>query len=121
MVEKAVFNYTVAHDLGDEGLNMVLHCRSHPEVKNCWKEIGAALPWRLSERIYHWAHVLFERTPKEYELIQRFHEKHGSEWKRLADACGKHRFHVKDTWRKIKLKNQRKDVGHKGSIKPYLT
>jgi hypothetical protein len=32
---------------------MVLHCRSHPEVKNCWKEIGAALPWRLSERIYH--------------------------------------------------------------------
>jgi hypothetical protein len=114
MVKKAVFNYIAVQGLGDEGLNMVLHCRSHPEIKNCWKEIGAALPWRPSESVYHRAHVLFERgekrkwTPEEYELIRSYHEKHGSDWKKLADKLGKHRFHVKDTWRRIRLPNMKK-------------
>ncbi|KAJ4706382.1 Myb family transcription factor family protein [Melia azedarach] len=114
MIRKAVINYIETHRLGEEGLNMVLHCRSHPEVKNCWKEIGAALPWRPSESIYYRAHTLFERdenrkwTPEELELVRKFHEKHGSNWKRLAIALGKHRVHVKDAWRRIRLPNQKK-------------
>jgi hypothetical protein len=114
MVKKAVLDYIEAHDLGDEGLNMVLHCRDYPEVKKCWKEIGAALPWRPSESVYYRAHILFERsdlrkwTEEEYELIRSVHAKHGPEWKMLADALGKHRFHVKDTWRRIKLSNMKK-------------
>ncbi|XP_059461164.1 uncharacterized protein LOC132190248 [Corylus avellana] len=114
MVKKAVFDYIAVHGLGDEGLNMVLHCKSHSEIKNCWKEIGTALPWRPSESVYHRAHVLFERgenrkwTPEEYELIRSYHEKHGSKWKKLADKLGKHRFHVKDTWRRIRLPNMKK-------------
>ncbi|KAJ0017346.1 hypothetical protein Pint_11826 [Pistacia integerrima] len=114
IVKEAVLNYIESHELGEEGLNMVLHCRSHPEVRNCWKEIGAALPWRPYVAVYYRAHILFERaenrkwTPEEIELIRKFHEKHGSSWKMLAEALGKHRFHVKDTWRRIRLPNRRK-------------
>ncbi|KAF3953123.1 hypothetical protein CMV_021399 [Castanea mollissima] len=114
MVKKAVFDYIEEHQLGDEGLNMVLHCKSHRKTKNCWKEIAAALPWRPTESVYYRAHILFERgenrkwTQEEYELIRSFHKKHGSEWKLMADALGKHRFHVKDTWRRIKLPNMKK-------------
>jgi hypothetical protein len=114
LVKKAVLDYIAVHGLGDEGLNMVLHCKSHSELKNCWKEIGAALPWRPSESVYHRAHVLFERgenrkwTPEEYEFIRSYHEKNGSKWRQLADKLGKHRFHVKDTWRRIRLPNMKK-------------
>ncbi|KAK9280381.1 hypothetical protein L1049_014070 [Liquidambar formosana] len=114
MVKESVLHYIKSQGLGEEGLDMVLHCKSHPEVRNCWKKIGAALPWRPYQAIYYRAHMLFERddkrkwTPEEYELVRRFHEKHGSDWRMLADALGKHRFHVKDTWRRIKLPNRNK-------------
>ncbi|XP_022147286.1 cyclin-D-binding Myb-like transcription factor 1 isoform X2 [Momordica charantia] len=116
MVKKAVLEYIEEHGLGDEGLKKVLHCREFPEVKNCWKDIGKALSWRPYLSVYYRAHILFERddkrkwTPEEYELVRKFHDKHGSDWKVLADALGKHRFHVKDTWRRIKLPNMKK--GH---------
>ncbi|KAG7955937.1 hypothetical protein I3843_11G099300 [Carya illinoinensis] len=114
MIKKAVLNYIEAKGLGDEGLNMVLHCKSHAEHKNCWKDIGAALPWRPYKSVYYRAHILFERseerkwTNEEYELIRSFHEKHGSDWRQLADFLGKHRVHVKDAWRRIKLPNMKK-------------
>ncbi|KAH9700460.1 hypothetical protein KPL71_024701 [Citrus sinensis] len=114
MIKRAVMNYIETHGLGEEGLNMVLHCRSHPEVKHCWKEIGSALPWRPYDSIYYRAHIIFQRdenrkwTPEELELVRKFHEKHGSNWKMLADALGKHRFHVKDAWRRVRLPNQKK-------------
>ncbi|KAF2292167.1 hypothetical protein GH714_014727 [Hevea brasiliensis] len=81
MVKEAVLNYMDAHGLGEEGLQMVLNCKKYPELKNCWKEIGAALPWRPYLSVYNRAHILFERdekgswTPEEYELVHKFHEK----------------------------------------------
>ncbi|KAG6627392.1 RNA polymerase I termination factor-like [Carya illinoinensis] len=114
MVKKAVLNYIEVKGLGDEGLNMVLHCKSHPEHQNCWKDIGAALPWRPYQSIYYRAHILFERSEErkwsneEYELIRSFHEKNASEWRKLAEVLGKHRVHVKDTWRRIRLPNMKK-------------
>ncbi|XP_021609668.1 uncharacterized protein LOC110613056 [Manihot esculenta] len=114
MVKEAVLNYIDAHGLGEEGLTMVLNCKKYPELRNCWKEIGAALPWRPSVSVYYRAHVLFERDEKhswtleEYEFVHKFHEKHGSNWKTLAEALGKHRVHVKDTWRRIKVANRRR-------------
>ncbi|XVE59060.1 hypothetical protein DITRI_Ditri05aG0014800 [Diplodiscus trichospermus] len=117
IVMNAVANYIESHNLGDEGLNMVLNCRVFPQVKNCWKEIQAAIPWRPLESVYHRAHIIFERddekrpwTPEEFEVIQKFVEEHGPKWKLLADSLGKHRHHVKDTWRRIKLANLNK--GH---------
>ncbi|KAF5751559.1 myb family transcription factor family protein [Tripterygium wilfordii] len=116
MVKDAVLKYIEAHRLGEEGLEMVLYCKSHPETRHCWKEIAAALPWRPHESVYYRAHTLFQRsekrqwTPKDYEDVRNFHEKHGSDWKKLAVKMGKHRIHVKDTWRRIKLRNTRK--GH---------
>ncbi|KAI4317470.1 hypothetical protein L6164_025337 [Bauhinia variegata] len=113
-IKEAVFNYIESHGLGDEGLNMVLHCKSHKQVKNCWKEIGASLPLRPWVSVYYRAHILFERdenrkwTPEEYELIQNYQQKHGSDWKVLAEAMGKHRIHVKDTWRRLKVPKQKK-------------
>ncbi|KAI6694885.1 hypothetical protein NL676_022595 [Syzygium grande] len=109
LVKQAVYKYIEAHDLGEDGLKMVLNCGSYREARNCWKEIGANLPWRPTESVYHRAHLLFERsenrtwTPEECELVRKFHEQHGSDWRKLADALGRHRFHVKDTWRRIKL------------------
>nr|QWQ79422.1 MYB24 [Zanthoxylum armatum] len=114
MIKNVVINYIEAHRLGEEGLDMVLHCRSHPEVKNRWKEIGVSVPWRPCESIYYRAHIIVERdenrkwTPEELELIQKFYEKHGSDWKMLAGTLGKHRLHVKDAWRRIKLPNRKK-------------
>ncbi|KAF5741906.1 myb family transcription factor family protein [Tripterygium wilfordii] len=116
MVKAAVLKYIEAHRLGKEGVEMVLNCKSHPETRQCWKEIAAALPWRPRESIYYRAHTLFERgekrqwTPEEYEKVRKFHEEHGSDWKMLAGEMEKHRIHVKDTWRRIKLRNTRK--GH---------
>lgn len=70
----AVFDYRESHGLGDEGLDMVLHCRSHPEIRDYWKEIGTALPQRPYVSVYTRAHILLERgknrewTPEEYEF-----------------------------------------------------
>ncbi|OAY38061.1 RNA polymerase I termination factor isoform X2 [Manihot esculenta] len=114
MVKEAVLNYINARGLGEEGLKMVLNCKKHPEIKNCWKEIGEALPWRPYISVYYRAHILFERderrswTPEEYEIVHKFHEKYGAEWKTLAEALGKHRIHVKDAWRRIKLANRKR-------------
>lgn len=116
MVKQAVFDYIKAHDLGDEGLAMVLNCKFHPTVRNCWKEIGEALPHRPYKSVYDRAHNLFERAEErvwdsdEFEIIRKYHAKHGPKWKQLADAMGKHRRHLKDAWRRTKLLNRRK--GH---------
>ncbi|KAL6962549.1 hypothetical protein U1Q18_037507 [Sarracenia purpurea var. burkii] len=116
MIKASVFNYIQARGLGEEGLNMVLHCKSYPQVKNCWKEIGDALPHRPYVAIYKRAHSLFERaesrswTPEELEFVRKFHEEHGPKWKDLANALGKNKIHLKDTWRRIRLPNKKK--GH---------
>ncbi|XP_002529443.3 uncharacterized protein LOC8264879 [Ricinus communis] len=114
MVKEAVLKYIKNHELGEDGLEMILHCKKYPEIKSCWKEIGTALPWRPYESVYYRAHILFERAEKrswtedEYEVVRKFHEKYGSDWRTLADALGKHRFHVKDAWRRIKVINRKK-------------
>ncbi|KAK7344115.1 hypothetical protein VNO77_13405 [Canavalia gladiata] len=113
-IKASVFNYIESHGLGDEGLDKILHCGSHPEVRDCWKEIAAALPERPTQGVYYRAHILFERdekrkwTPEELDFLRKVQEQHGSDWKSVAEALGKHRFHVKDTWRRIKLTNTNK-------------
>ncbi|XP_062117459.1 uncharacterized protein LOC133831243 [Humulus lupulus] len=109
MVKAAVLGYIAERDLGDEGLDMVLNCKSHPEVKNCWKTIALALPWRPRYSVYYRAHMIFERseihkwTPEEYEYVLNFHKEHGADWKKLSKHLKKHRLHVKDTFRRIKF------------------
>ncbi|OMO91560.1 hypothetical protein COLO4_18286 [Corchorus olitorius] len=116
IIMDAVANYVESHNLGDDGIHMIMNCHQYPEIRNCWNEIQAAIPWRPKDSVYRRGHVLFERdekrrwTPEEYELIQKFVEKHGPKWKMLGDALGKHRHHVKDTWRRIRLTN--KNRGH---------
>ncbi|KAK7256931.1 hypothetical protein RIF29_30537 [Crotalaria pallida] len=116
IIEEAVLSYIKSHDLGDEGLDMVLHCKSHREVKGCWKEIAAALPHRPTSSVYFRAHILFERdekrkwTPEELDFVIKAQEQYGSDWRSVADALGKNRLHVKDAWRRIRLANARK--GH---------
>ncbi|KAL5565765.1 hypothetical protein UlMin_028929 [Ulmus minor] len=110
-VKESVSSYIESHNLGDEGLEMVLNCKKHPEIKNCWKEIGASLPWRPFKAVYYRAHVLFQRsenrkwTDEEVEFVRDFVKKHGRDWKKLGDELGKHRMQCKDTWRRIKLPN----------------
>ncbi|KAK6920565.1 hypothetical protein RJ641_014243 [Dillenia turbinata] len=112
MIKEAVEKF-LGESLAD-GINMVLHIKENPQLRGCWKEIGAALPHRPWVSIYKRAHNLYERddkrewTTEEYELIQRYHEEHGSDWKTLADALGKHRVHLKDVWRRIKLRNEKR-------------
>ncbi|KAJ4980452.1 hypothetical protein NE237_031289 [Protea cynaroides] len=116
MIKTSVLDYIKEHELGEEGLDMILHCRSYPKLTGCWKDIAKALPWRTYQSVYYRGHTLFERdenrkwTQEEYELIRRVHEKHGSKWKMMADVLGKNRVHVKDTWRRIKLPNMKR--GH---------
>lgn len=114
MVRDAVHQYIERNQLGELGLQMVLNCKKHPEVKDCWKEIGAALPWRPYGSVYHRAHTIFERSEKrgftkeEIEVIRTFHTENGPQWKQLSEILGKQRKHVKDTWRRIRLLNQKK-------------
>ncbi|PIA32099.1 hypothetical protein AQUCO_04600037v1 [Aquilegia coerulea] len=74
------------------------------------------MDWRSKTSIYSRAHILFERaekrewTPEEKELLRKFHEEHGSDWKHFAAEYGKSRIHTKDTWRRICLPNHKK--GH---------
>ncbi|XP_057436346.1 uncharacterized protein LOC130728794 [Lotus japonicus] len=107
-IKEAVFDYIESHGLGDEGLDMILHCKSHPEVRDCWKEIGAVLPKRPHISVYYRAHILFERdetrkwTPDEFEVLRKLQNQHGSDWKKIAGVLGKHPVHVKDAWRRIR-------------------
>nr|GMD44100.1 DNA-binding protein REB1-like [Ipomoea batatas] len=93
---------------------MVLNCRSHPEVKHCWKVIGAAIPYRPYLSVYHRAQILFRRsenqkwTEEEKALILEHVKLNGNEWKSLADKLGRHKIHVRDTWRRIYLPNLKK-------------
>nr|GMD26948.1 DNA-binding protein REB1-like [Ipomoea batatas] len=115
-IKEAVYKYIEVHNLGEEGLDMVLNSRSHPEVKNCWKEIGAAIPNRPYVAVYYRAQVIFRRaenpkwTEEEKALVLQHVKLHGNEWKSLAEELGRHRFHVKDTWRRIKLPKMK--AGH---------
>ncbi|XP_050370824.1 uncharacterized protein LOC126788857 [Argentina anserina] len=120
IVKEAVLRYIEERALGNDGLDMVMRSKSHPEVKNhpelktCWKDIGAALPWRPFKSVYYRAHILFERAEKrkwtheEYEEVRKFQKDKGADWRTLGDKLGKHRIHVKDAWRRIKLPNQKK-------------
>ncbi|KAH6819613.1 myb family transcription factor [Perilla frutescens var. frutescens] len=116
IVKGAVMKYIEEHELGDEGLNMVLNCSKHPEVRGCWKEIGSSVPYRPYVAVYCRARVLFMRsenrkwTQEEYYMILKYQEENGNQWRALADELGKHTWHVKDTWRRIKLPNLKK--GH---------
>lgn len=111
IVKEAVLNYITARDLGDEGLKVVLNCKSHPVMQKCWKEIGTCIPYRPYIAVYHRAHKIFERgdkrhwTPEEIEFLKEYHKKHGNSWKKIADELGKHQVHIKDSWRRIKLHN----------------
>ncbi|XP_052483142.1 uncharacterized protein LOC105781863 [Gossypium raimondii] len=116
IVMNAVAEYIESRNLGDEGLDMVLNCGSHKEVRKCWKEIQAAflgerdekhpwtpvlegnsssIPWRPVGSVYHRAHVLLERdekhpwTPEELEMVKKLVEKHGPNWRLLGDSLGK--------------------------------
>ncbi|VFQ94015.1 unnamed protein product [Cuscuta campestris] len=115
-IKEAVYDYIEMHDLGEDGLDMVLNSKKHPELRHCWKEIGAAIPYRPYTAIYYRAQTLFRSdenhkwTEEEKELILKHQKTHGNQWKELAEELGRHRFHVKDTWRRIHLPNLKK--GH---------
>ncbi|KAI5677153.1 hypothetical protein M9H77_08103 [Catharanthus roseus] len=113
IVKQAVYNYIEANCLGDEGLNMVLNCRKHRKLKNCWKEIGAAIPYRPYAAVYSRAHILFQRsenrkwTEEEKEMVLEHYKKYGPKYKDIADEIGKHRWHVKDAVRRLKVANKK--------------
>ncbi|GAB2212965.1 hypothetical protein Drorol1_Dr00020972 [Drosera rotundifolia] len=111
LIKESVFDYINRHCLGEEGLQMLMHCSHHRELRGCWAEIGKALPWRPVTSVYFRAHILFERGEKrkwsqeELDLVKDYHNRKGACWKSLAVELGKHRFHVKDAWRRINVSN----------------
>ncbi|KAI3968616.1 hypothetical protein MKW92_028146 [Papaver armeniacum] len=114
IIKDAVHKYIEIHELGEDGVDMVLHSVKHRNVRGCWKEIGAAIPYRPRESVCHRAHTLFTRdesrkwTEDEKAFVLKFHEKHGPNWKGMADVLGKNRYHVKDTWRRISRESLKK-------------
>ncbi|XP_047946591.1 RNA polymerase I termination factor-like [Salvia hispanica] len=114
IVKGSVMKYIEDHELGDEGVNMILNSSKHPELKGCWKEIASSIPYRPYNAIYYRARILFMRsesrkwTQEEYDMVLKYQEEHGNKWRALADELGKHTWHVKDTWRRIKLRDRKK-------------
>ncbi|CAN6450516.1 unnamed protein product [Victoria cruziana] len=110
MVMAAIETYIKEHGLGESGWEKVMNCKKHPEVRNCWKEIGATMPWRPYRSVYIRAHVIYESqrselrtwTKEEREAVISFVKLHGRKWRKIGDMLGKHRFHVKDLWRRNK-------------------
>lgn len=92
----------------EKGLHMVLNCMKNSEVRNCWKQIAASLPWRPLMSVYLRAHVLYERsenrgwTKDEISALKSLQAEHGNNWKKISEFLGKSRYHVKDKWRRIK-------------------
>ncbi|KAL3634699.1 hypothetical protein CASFOL_021753 [Castilleja foliolosa] len=113
IVKEAVFDYIERHDLGEEGLKMVLNCQKH-NLKGCWKEIASALPHRPLNAVYHRAQILFSRsedrkwTQEEHDTIIKYQQEHGNQWKELAEKLGRSRVHVKLTYQSIKLRHRNK-------------
>nr|QSD99784.1 MYB family transcription factor [Melilotus albus] len=105
-IKASVTDYIDSHGLVDEGLDTILHCRSHPEVNGCWKEIAKVLPERPVESVYKRAHSLLENS----ERCNKIFEQYGPYWRAIADALGKSRNQVKDVWRGLKYTKVRK--GH---------
>lgn len=110
LIKKAVSDYIEANLLGEEGLDMVLNCKSHPRVRGCWKEIGTALPWRPRLSIYQRAHRLFERgerkwTVDEIEFIRKSYKEHGPKWRMMADELGKNQHHLRQAFQRYKFGN----------------
>ncbi|KAI3849613.1 hypothetical protein MKX03_008382 [Papaver bracteatum] len=107
IIKDAVHNYIEAHELGEQGLDMILNCKKHPNIRTCWKEIGAALPYRPHRAVYERGHTLLDRgesrkwTEDEKAVILKFYEKHGPKWKSLAQVLGKNKKHVLCKWRHI--------------------
>nr|GLL37905.1 cyclin-D-binding Myb-like transcription factor 1 [Ipomoea trifida] len=114
IVKETVLKYIEVHNLGEEGLDMVLNCRSHPEVKHCWKVIGAAIPYRPYLSVYQRAQTLFRRSEnrkwseEEKALILEHVKLNGNKWKSLADKLGRYGGNVRETWRRICLPNLKK-------------
>ncbi|XP_047342008.1 cyclin-D-binding Myb-like transcription factor 1 [Impatiens glandulifera] len=113
-IKEAVNNYIIAHSLGEKGLDMIMHSMKYPEIKNCWKEIGLALPHRPCKAVYHRAHILFERgdntgkwNEDDFDMLRKLHAEYGPKWKLLAEITGRHRSHINDAWRRIKLANKK--------------
>nr|GMD47524.1 RNA polymerase I termination factor-like [Ipomoea batatas] len=113
-VKEAVFKYIETYNLGEEGLDMVLNCKSHPEVKDCWKEIVAAIPNRPYTSVYRRAQILFRRSEnkkwseEDKALILEHAKLNGNKWRSLANKLGRHASHVRDIWRRLYLPNIKK-------------
>ncbi|ONK70960.1 uncharacterized protein A4U43_C04F3280 [Asparagus officinalis] len=114
LIKDSVYNYINTNQLGEKGLEMVLNCRKYKEVRGCWKEISATIPYRPLVAVYCRGRSLFERseergfTEEENEIIRKFHAEYGSDWKKLSGILGKQRIHIKDAWRRIRLPNRKK-------------
>lgn len=111
---EAIVKYAEMKQLGEKGLEMIRASIKHPEVRGCWAEIATSLPHRPVMAVYKRARILLYRsaerkwTRDEYEIVRRFVEKNGTNWKKLATELGKSEIHVKDTWRRMKPKNLKK-------------
>nr|GMC99341.1 DNA-binding protein REB1-like [Ipomoea batatas] len=113
IIKEAVHRYIETHDLGDEGLNMVLNSQSFPNVRGCWKEIAAALPERPYTSVYFRGQKLFRKsdipwTKEDYEFVRKYQEKHGNRWSDMAAELGKFQVHILNAWLRIKLPNRKK-------------
>ncbi|KAG5588944.1 hypothetical protein H5410_039458 [Solanum commersonii] len=116
IVKDAVCRFIEVYNLGDEGLQKVLNCKSYPEVRGCWKEIGKAIPYRPYRAVYYRAQRLFRMgekrkwTEEEHGMLRKFQGQHGNKWTVLADELGKHPVHVGNAWHRIKLENRKRDI-----------
>ncbi|MCD7450474.1 hypothetical protein HAX54_006545 [Datura stramonium] len=114
IVKDAVYRYIEVYSLGDEGLQKVLKCKSNPELRGCWREIGKAIPYRPYRAVYSRAQRLFSSgklrkwTEEEYEMVRKFRGEHGHNWTVLADELGKHPVHIGNAWQRIKLENRKR-------------
>ncbi|VFQ63244.1 unnamed protein product [Cuscuta campestris] len=78
IIKESVYENVEKHNLGEDGLNMVL--KSSRELKRCWNEIAAAIPYRCYKSVYHHAQKVFlsrgrKWTEEEYTSQREFQEK----------------------------------------------
>ncbi|KAG0490403.1 hypothetical protein HPP92_007266 [Vanilla planifolia] len=114
LIRNAVTNYIEDHQLGDQGLHMVLNFMSYrKQIRDCWDVIAASLPGRSKVSVCGRARTLFLRSeerkwlPEELRFVKRFYTKYGRKWKECAAILGRHPGHVRDAWRRVNNPHQK--------------
>lgn len=112
LIRDAVQKYIAINQLGEDAIERIVYS-GKSGLKGCWKEISKDLPWRHFSQVYNRGRLLLQMselaenrgfTEEEIKKIKDFHAQNGPKWSELAKDLKKNRMHIKDAYRRTRLR-----------------